>query len=100
MESFASFSTPVNDTKTIDQEVNISAFYFKNREEHLASFPKQMEYAGRQYYFEGGALRYLVHKGQQLIQLFDVSDGQDMFRLRQTGDEWRLVSVTPCRAGE
>jgi hypothetical protein len=94
------FFTPVNNTKTIDQEVNISAFYFKNREAHLASFPKQMEYAGRQYYFQGGALRYLVKKGQQLIQLFDVSDGQETFRLRQAGNEWRLVSVKPCRAGE
>jgi hypothetical protein len=94
------FFTPVNNTKTIDQEVNINAFYFKNREAHLASFPKQMEYAGRQYYFQGGALRYLVKKGQQLIQLFDVSDGQETFRLRQAGDEWRLVSVKPCRAGE
>lgn len=100
MESFTSFSTPVNNTKTIDQEVNISAFYFKNREQHLTSFPKQMEYAGRQYYFQGGALRYLVRKGQQLVQLFDVSDGRETFRLRQAGDEWRLVSVKPCRAGE
>jgi hypothetical protein len=100
MESFASFSTPVNNPKTIDQTVNISAFYFKNREEHLTSFPKQMEYAGRQYYFQGGALRYLVHKGQQLIQLFDVSDGQETFRLRQAGDEWRLISVKPRLAGE
>lgn len=99
MESFASFSTPVNNTKTIDQEVNISAFYFKNRQAHLTSFPKQMEYAGRQYYFQGGALRYLVRKGQQLVQLFDVSDGQETFRLRQAGDEWRLVSVKPCSEG-
>jgi hypothetical protein len=94
------FFTPVNNTKTINQEVNINAFYFKSREQHLASFPKQMEYAGRQYYFQGGALRYLVKKGQQLIQLFDVSDGEATFRLRQTGDEWRLVSVKPCQAGE
>jgi hypothetical protein len=94
------FFTPVNNTKTINQEVNINAFYFKNREEHLTSFPKQMEYAGRQYYFADGALRYLVRKGQQLIQLFDVSDGQETFRLRLAGDEWRLVSVKPRLAGE
>jgi hypothetical protein len=94
------FFTPVNHTETINQEVDINAFYLKQRDSHLTLFPRQMEYAGRQYYFADGALRYLVKKGQQLIQLFDVSDGEATFRLRQTGDEWRLVSMKPCRAGE
>ena len=97
METF-SFAS---DTKTVNKEVVVSAFYFRGRESgRMTSFPKQMELDGRQYYFQGGSLRYLVRKGQQLIQLFDVSDGQATFRLRQTQDEWRLVSIKPCRAGE
>jgi hypothetical protein len=84
-------------TKTINQEVNVSAFYFKNRADHLTSFPKQMEFAGIQYHFADNGLRYLVKKGQQLVQLFDVSDGHDTFRLRNVGDDWRLITV---RAGQ
>jgi hypothetical protein len=89
METFT--TTP--NTKTIDQEVDISAFYFKNRAAHLASFPKQMEFGGTQYHFADNGLRYLVKRGQQLVQLFDVSDGHDTFRLRNVGDEWRLIAV-------
>lgn len=92
METFSFVSTP----KTVNKEVNVSAFYFKNRHEHLASFPKQMELDGRQYYFRDTALRYVVSKGNQLIQLFDVEDGQQTFRLRNVGEEWQLVSM---RAG-
>ena len=93
------FSTNPRNTKTIDQEVNVSAFYFKSfkNRERLASFPKQMEYRGRQYYFGDNSLRYLVKHGQRLIQLFDVSDGQNVFRLRQNGDEWRLISMKGAR---
>ena len=89
METFTHFS----DTKTVDQEVDINAFYFKNRATQLASFPKQMEFKGTQYHFADTGLRYLVKHGQQLIQLFDVSDGRDTFRLRNVGDEWRLIRI-------
>jgi hypothetical protein len=96
METFT-FTTNPN-TKTVNQEVIVSAFYFKNRAAHLASFPKQMEFGGAQYHFANNGLRYLVKRGQQLIQLFDVSDGHDTFRLRNVGDEWRLMSVKAGQA--
>lgn len=86
----------VSNTKTLNKEVNVSAFYFKNRHKHLASFPKQMELDGQQYYFRDTALRVVVAKNDQLVQLFDVEDGQQTFRLRNVGEEWRLISM---RAG-
>jgi hypothetical protein len=83
------FSTPQN----TQHNVNINAFYFKNRAAQLASFPKQMELDGQQYYFLDDGLRYLIRHGQRLVQLFDVSDGRRSFRLRNSGDDWQLVSM-------
>lgn len=80
-------------TKTFNKEVDVNAFYFKQRSNKLASFPKQMELDGAQYYFADNGLRYLVRKGAQIIQLFDVTDGRNTFRLRRNGDEWRLISM-------
>jgi hypothetical protein len=97
METFES-SVQFSDTKTVNQEVDINAFYFKNRAAQLTSFPKQMEFKGAQYHFADTGLRYLVQKGQELIQLFDVSDGRDTFRLRNEGDEWRLIRIKAGRA--
>lgn len=88
MELFS--STP--NTTTINKEVSIGAYYFRPHLGDLRSFPRQMELDGAQYYFDGG-LRYLVRKGQEIVQLFDMSDGQTTFRLRNTGDDWRLVSM-------
>jgi hypothetical protein len=85
--------TAPHNTKTINQEVNVSAFYFKNRAARLASFPKQMEFGGDQYHFRDNGLRYLVRHGQRLVELFDVSDGRDTFRLRNEGADWRLVTI-------
>jgi hypothetical protein len=95
METFTFANT---DTKIVNQDVNVNAFYFKNRQSRLASFPKQMEFGGAQYHFADSGLRYLVRQGQQLIQLFDVSDGHDTFRLRNVGDDWRLVTIKAGQA--
>jgi hypothetical protein len=49
---------------------------------------------GREYTFAEQGMRYLIQKGQQLIKLFDVSDGETQYRLRQDGnDHWTLVGM-------
>ena len=76
-------------------EVEITAMYFrgngKSAEGRLDAYPRRMVYDGREYTFVD-SIRYLVHKGQQLIQLFDVSDGVRQFRLRCEDDRWTLVA--------
>ncbi len=86
-------NTSINIPKNLNKDVSINAFYFKNRQARLASFPKQMELEGEQYYFSDNGLRYLIRQGQQLVQLFDVSDGRRSFRLRNSGDNWQLVRM-------
>jgi hypothetical protein len=77
-------------------EVEITSVYFRNspEEQRFESFPRRMVYEGREYNFAETGMRYLIHKGQQLIRLFDVSDGETQYRLRLDGsDHWTLVGM-------
>ena len=77
----------------INKEVNVSAFYFKNSARSMKSFPKQIELDGTKVSFADG-LSYLVRKGQQIVQLFDMSaDDDNIYRLRRTGNQWTLVGM-------
>jgi hypothetical protein len=78
---------------TINKEVSVTAVYFRNNRE-LRSFPKRIEFEGREYTFLDG-LRYLIQKGQRLIQIFDMTDGQNAYRLRFDTQEklWTLVTM-------
>lgn len=77
-------------------EIQITAVYFRNNtsEQRFESYPRRMLYEGREYTFIESGMRYLVRKGQQLIKLFDVSDGENDYRLRLDGDNhWTLVGI-------
>ena len=65
----------------INKEVNVTALYFKGNRQ-LTSYPKRMEFNGREYTFIESGLRYLVQKGQQLVQVFDMTDGATNYRLK------------------
>jgi hypothetical protein len=78
-----------------DTEIQITGVYFRAdpTQHRFESYPKRMMLEGREVSFKEGGLRYLIHKGQQLIRLFDVSDGQTNYRLRLDGDNrWTLVN--------
>lgn len=88
--------------QVINKEVSVTSVYFRPGR-HLKGFPKRMEYEGREYTFIESGLRYLVNKGQQLIEIFDMTDGIQNFRLKfNTVDHiWTLVGVqenTPAAA--
>ena len=78
-------------TQTINQEVNVNAVYFAGTT--LKTFPREIEYKGRAVTFLHG-LRYLVQRGQEALQLFDMSaeDGHT-YRLSRQGNQWFLVSM-------
>ena len=80
---------------TINKEVSVTALYFRGHNS-LKSFPKRMEYNGREYTFAESGLRYLIHKGQQLTQIFDMTDGMANYRLRFDNQAklWTLVDIT------
>lgn len=78
----------------INKEVNVTSVYFRPGR-HLKGFPKRMEYEGREYTFLESGLRYLVRKGQELIEIFDMTDGQQDYRLRFDADAqaWTLIGI-------
>lgn len=73
-----------------NQEVIVTSFYFnKNR-----VFPRHIEMDGRELNFLETGLRCLVQKGQDLIQIFNMSDGEKLYRLSfEPGNRtWKLLS--------
>jgi hypothetical protein len=80
-----------------EQEIEITAVYFRPgspNKQRFESFPRRMVYDGREYTFVEDSLRYLVQKGQEFVKLFDVSDGQNQYRLRlDPANRWTLVGM-------
>ncbi len=79
----------------INKSVNIVAFYFKNGLRRLKCFPKRMEYNGRLVTFTETGLAHLTTKGQKMVHVFDMTDGQADYRLEFDAEtlDWRLVYV-------
>lgn len=82
----------------INKEVNVPELFFRSQGEmqgELRSYPRRMEFEGRDYTFMDG-LRYLVRKGQQLVQVFDMTDGMRDYRLSfdVSQKSWTLVDMT------
>jgi hypothetical protein len=82
----------------INKEVTVSELYFREQGQKrgdLKSYPRRMEFDGREYTFMDG-LRYLVRKGQQLVQVFDMTDGDTDYRLNfdVSQKSWTLVDMT------
>lgn len=78
-------------TNVINASVNVNAYYFAGRE--MKTFPREIEYAGEAVTFRSG-LRYLVQRGAEAIQLFDMSGVDGLtYRLRQNGNSWMLLGT-------
>lgn len=77
-------------TRTINESVNVTGYYFaKGR-----TFPSRVQYGNRELYFEQSGLRCLVKKGQEMIEIFNMSDGRDQYRLmfEPSVRNWTLLS--------
>jgi hypothetical protein len=74
------------------KEVQVTSFYFARGSR---CFPKRIELEGRQLHFLENGLRCLVQKGQELVQIFNMTDGQSLYRLSfEPGNRtWKLLSA-------
>ena len=78
---------------SVNQAVNVNAFYFLNGHGlGLKSFPREIEVGEARYTFNDG-LQYLVRRGQHVVKLFDMTDGSTTYRLRLEDDNWTLVGT-------
>ncbi len=80
-------------TQTINKPVAITAIGFR---EGRAAYPRRMEYEGKSYRFIDAGLSCMVKKGERLISIFTVTDGESQFRLRSDnhGGSWTLISMS------
>jgi hypothetical protein len=82
----------------INQEVTVTSLYFRpsgTGARHLKGYPKRMEYEGREYTFIESGFRYLLRKGQELCEVFDMTDGDRMYRLQfdPSAHVWTLIGT-------
>ncbi len=78
-------------TKQINQEISVHAYYFSSRDMH--TFPRAIEYQSRAVTFVEG-LRYVIRRGQSLIQLYDMeAEGGNTYRLQRIGSQWTLLGM-------
>ena len=78
-------------TNVINTEVNVHSYYFAGPQ--MKTFPGSIEYQGQYITFMNG-LRYLVQRGAEALQLFDMSGADGLtYRLRQDGANWTLLGT-------
>lgn len=78
-------------TQVINKSAEVNSYYFSKRGS-FKSFPKEITVDQTRYAFLDG-LQFLVQRGQDVIRLFDMTDGVKTYRLRQHQGVWTLVSA-------
>lgn len=76
----------------VNETVNVNAFYFANSFGSLRTFPREIELNNKKTTFSDG-LQYLVQKGQHVVRLFDMNDGEQTWRLRYENNVWTLIGT-------
>jgi len=80
-------------TQIINSEVSVNSFYFRGGK-GMKTFPRQIEWDNNFVTFAEAGLHYLIHHGQDLVRLFDMSDADGTtYRLRQEDGRWTLVGT-------
>ncbi len=84
----------MDSAQMINKEVNVNALYFRGNG-NFKAFPKRMEFNGREYTFQESGLQLLIQKGQSMVKLFEMTDGENSFRLRfdPTQHAWTLLNM-------
>lgn len=80
----------------INKDVSVVAFYFRNTGERLRCFPKRIEWDGKRVNFTETGLRHPTKKGQRMVHVFDMSDGNADYRLEFDAERltWTLISIS------
>lgn len=79
----------------INKEVNIVAYYFKQGLRKLRCYPKTMEWGGKTISFSEQGLRHPTKKGQRMVHVFDMTDGNADYRLEFDAEQlsWKLIYI-------
>jgi len=79
-------------TNLVNEPVAVTSVTFNKK---FIPIPRRIEYGGTSHTFIDAGIRFRVKQGEQMVQLWDMSDGQARYRLRcDSSNRWRLVSIT------
>lgn len=80
----------------INKDVSVVAYYFKNAGSRLRCYPKRIEYEGKSIVFTEMGMRHPTKKGERMIHVFDMTDGQADYRLEFDAQQltWTLIAIT------
>jgi hypothetical protein len=65
-------------THVLNQQIDVTAYYFTKGK----TFPRRIQFGEQELTFIESGLRCLVNKGQDLIEIFNMSDGRDQYTIR------------------
>lgn len=79
----------------INKEISVNSLSFRGRGK-FKSFPKQITIDTEEVTFVETGMRYLLQKGQSVVQLFDMTDGHKNYRLQfdSSNFTWTLLNVS------
>lgn len=78
----------------INKIVDVNSFYFaKGRS--FKSFPARITMDNQQFSFKSG-LQMMIHRGEEVIRVFSMTDGLTNYRLRRENDQWTLIGLEPA----
>lgn len=76
---------------TIHRPVHITALGFSR---NMRTFPRRMEFEGVTYDFVDAGLRTTLRSGEQIAQIFTMSDGARDYRIKSDNGCWTLLGMT------
>lgn len=81
--------------KLINQRVEVIAGYRKNCDSSRVCMPLKMKYKNQEIKFSELGLRHPTMKGQRMVHIFDMSDGQNDYRIEfdAEGLTWTLIAM-------
>lgn len=82
--------------QVVNEQVDVTALYFRKSKAGLKCYPKRIEYDGSALTFAESGLQIIVQKGQELFELFTMTDGRSNYSLRHdvSSKQWTLMAIT------
>ncbi len=81
-------------TRVFNKEVFVTSYYF-SQGKGIHSYPKHIQFDDEELTFIENGLRCLVKKGQELIEIFNMTDGRYQYRLKfePVSKNWTLLTA-------
>lgn len=85
----------MNPTIDVNERVGVVSTYRLNSNGKASFFPLKMKYKGEEITFTKLALKHPTSKGQRMIHVFDMSDGDTDYRLEFDAERltWMFASM-------